>query len=85
MIGTAPRLATLASKGRIKNVGTTPWFLIKMVCALAALALQIALLITIVQQENYPSSAIFSSSLYIVSIVSTSLPTLYSLVCALGL
>ncbi|KAI1300362.1 Canalicular multispecific organic anion transporter 2 [Mortierella claussenii] len=66
LIATTPRLFKLLRKGRLNDVSACPWFLVKIAGVVAALALQIALLAIFVQR-SYPSSAILSSVLYIVS------------------
>ena len=69
LLGTAPRLFRLLQKGPLEGVKLGFWFFVKTAFAIIALALQIALLAVLVKRD-YPLSAILSSVLYGVSIVS---------------
>jgi len=70
----------LLQKGPLEGVKFGLWFFVKTAFATVALALQIVLLAVFVKRD-YPSSAVLSSVLYVVSIVSyaTLLPLYFSL------
>ncbi len=70
MIAVLPRFFIILPKGRLQGVTSTPLFLVKITGIAAAFALQVALLTIVVQNNGYASSALLSSVLYIVSIVS---------------
>ncbi|KAF9582928.1 hypothetical protein BGW38_010571 [Lunasporangiospora selenospora] len=72
LLGTAPRLFKLVQKGPLEGgplegVKFSLWFIVKAAFATVALALQIALFAVLVERD-YPSSALLSSALYVVSI-----------------
>ncbi|KAG0228164.1 hypothetical protein BGW41_003534 [Actinomortierella wolfii] len=73
LLGLAPRLFKVLSKGRLVGVRFTAWLAAKIFGALLALALQVAVLAVFSQRDNFPSSAILSSVLYIVSILGATL------------
>lgn len=65
-----PRFFIVLSKGRLEGVTSTPTFRAKTTGVVAAFALQVALLAVVVQNNGHASSAILSSILFILSIVS---------------
>ncbi|KAG0242470.1 hypothetical protein BGW41_004038 [Actinomortierella wolfii] len=69
LIVLAPRLYKVLSKGRLEGVTFSAWFMVKMLSIALALALQIALLATVIQRPDYHSAAILSSVLYVVAIL----------------
>ncbi|KAG9319546.1 hypothetical protein KVV02_005603, partial [Mortierella alpina] len=69
LMAVLPRFFIVLSKGRLQGVTSTPLFLVKITGIAAAFTLQVALLAIGVKNNGYASSALLSSVLYIVSIL----------------
>ncbi|GJJ75467.1 hypothetical protein EMPS_07825 [Entomortierella parvispora] len=69
LIAAFPRFFIVLSKGSLEGVTSTPAFRAKTTAIVAAFVLQVALLAIIVQSNVYASSAILSSVLYLLSIL----------------
>ncbi|KAF9170512.1 hypothetical protein BGX21_008621 [Mortierella sp. AD011] len=69
LIAAFPRFFIVLSKGRLEGVISTPLFLAKTASVVAAFGLQVALLVVVIRNNSFASSAILSSVLYIVSIL----------------
>ncbi|KAH7036509.1 hypothetical protein BKA57DRAFT_474957 [Linnemannia elongata] len=66
MIFISPRLLTVVGKGRLEGVKVTPVFVVKMLTALAAFAVQLGILIKVISDNDlYGSSSILSSAAYL--------------------
>ncbi|KAI1317459.1 hypothetical protein EDD11_008396 [Mortierella claussenii] len=63
----SPRLHKMLGKGRLEGVRPNAMFYLKMLLILVALAVQITLLAKIVVEEDYLSSSVLSTTLYLVS------------------
>ncbi|KAF9959226.1 hypothetical protein BGZ72_010064 [Mortierella alpina] len=70
LIAFSPRLHKVAGKGRLLNAKANATFYIKMLAVAAAIAIQLGLLIKTVQQEEYLSSSLLSTILYLVALAS---------------
>ncbi|KAG0248925.1 hypothetical protein DFQ27_000519, partial [Actinomortierella ambigua] len=71
LLGLAPRLHKVLSKGRLEDVSYTQVFVYKIIGVLVALVLQIVFLALMLRRDGYPESFILSSSMYIASIVAS--------------
>ncbi|KAG9323465.1 hypothetical protein KVV02_000827, partial [Mortierella alpina] len=67
-IAFSPRLHKVAGKGRLVGVKANATFYIKMLGVAAAIAIQLGLLIETVSQDEYPSSSLLSTILYLVAL-----------------
>ncbi|KAG0347383.1 hypothetical protein BG004_007885 [Podila humilis] len=72
LIVLAPRIHMVAGKGRLQGVGLSVPFLAKMAAILAAAGVQIGLLVHILRHDNYGSSSIASTVLYLVALLGAS-------------
>ncbi|KAF8936121.1 hypothetical protein BGZ58_004586 [Dissophora ornata] len=63
----------VAGKGRLVGVKPNAVFYFKMLAVVAAIALQLGLLIKLVSQSEYPSSSLLSTVFYLVSLTSAAL------------
>ncbi|KAG0048489.1 hypothetical protein BGZ89_004587 [Linnemannia elongata] len=74
MIFISPRLLTVVGKGRLEGVKVTPVFVVKMLTALAAFAVQLGILIKVISDsDHYGSSSILSTVLYLVGLATAGL------------
>ncbi|KAF9282366.1 hypothetical protein BGZ88_011071 [Linnemannia elongata] len=74
MIFISPRLLTVVGKGRLEGVKVTPVFVVKMLTALAAFAVQLGILIKVISDSDlYGSSSILSTVLYLVGLATAGL------------
>ncbi|KAK5809909.1 hypothetical protein F5H01DRAFT_394469 [Linnemannia elongata] len=74
MIFISPRLLTVVGKGRLEGVKVTPVFVVKMLTALAAFAVQLGILIKVNSDSDlYGSSSILSTVLYLVGLATAGL------------
>ncbi|KAF9018072.1 hypothetical protein BGZ52_004548, partial [Haplosporangium bisporale] len=69
IIALAPRIHNVAGKGRLDGVSWNALFLLKMFVIVAALGVQIGLLLLILGEDSYRSSALLSTVMYLVSMV----------------
>ncbi|KAI9233433.1 MAG: hypothetical protein BYD32DRAFT_465341 [Podila humilis] len=69
IIALAPRIHNVAGKGRLDGVSWSALFLLKMFAIVAALGVQIGLLLLILGEDSYRSSALLSTVMYLVSMV----------------
>lgn len=72
IIALAPRIHKVAAKGRLDGVSWSAPFLLKLFAIVAAAGVQIGLLLLILGEDNYRSSALLSAVMYLVSMVSES-------------
>lgn len=70
MIFLSPRLLTVVGKGRLEGVKATPVFVVKMLTALVAYAVQLGILSKVISDNDlYGSSSILSSAVYLAGLV----------------
>jgi len=70
IIALAPRIHKVAGKGRLDGVSWSALFLLKLLTIVAAVGVQIGLLLLIVGEDSYRSSALLSAVIYLISMVS---------------
>ncbi|KAF8938179.1 hypothetical protein BGZ58_001414 [Dissophora ornata] len=68
LIFLAPRLNKVIGKGRLEGVHANAVFYLKMLLVVAAEAIQLALLVEIVSQDNYWSSSVLSTVIYLLAL-----------------
>ncbi|KAG9321113.1 hypothetical protein KVV02_007342, partial [Mortierella alpina] len=68
LIAFSPRLYRVAGKGQLVGVKPNATFYFKMLAVVASIAIQLGLLIKLVSQDNYPSSSLLSTILYLTSL-----------------
>ncbi|KAG0330341.1 hypothetical protein BG000_011734 [Podila horticola] len=69
LIVLAPRIHTVAGKGRLDGVSWNVTLLLKLLAIAAASGVQIGLLVQVLGTDNYRSSALLSTVMYLISMV----------------
>ncbi|KAF8980718.1 hypothetical protein BGZ46_003793 [Entomortierella lignicola] len=70
LIFITPRILKVIGKGHLEGVKASVWFYLKMILVLASAGIQVALLAETVSQSDYYSSAVLSTVVYLVGIIS---------------
>ena len=74
LIFLSPRIFKVLGKGRLEGVKAGPVFYFKMLTLIAALGVQAAILAKTVSMDNYHSSLILSTVMYLLALVRLNLP-----------